>query len=217
MEVSVIVPFYNSALYIKEAVQSIIKQSFDSLEIIAVNDGSTDDSVKILETINDPRLRIIDQPNAGAAAARNLGVKQSGGKYLAFLDADDLWVPEKIEIQYKAILENPGMIFSHVKEFMGTDISNATSEAVPGLSAITLLISKEDFLKAGWFDPQWTVAEFIDWYDRAKAAGINSLLLPGVLAYRRVHAGNTDRLKRPDVKQYASVLKATLDRRRALN
>jgi len=76
------------------------------------------------------------------------------------------------------------------------------------------LISKKDFLKVGEFQGKWRVGEFIDWYDRAKNLGLKESVLPDIVAYRRIHKGNTDRLFRPDVKQYVAVLKEALDRRR---
>lgn len=217
IDVSVILPVYNSEAFIKEAVESIIKQTHSSFEIIAVEDGSTDNSGEILKGISDPRLKIIYQENSGTAVARNRGVKESKGKYLAFLDADDLWAPNKIEIQLQAIqkINNPVMMYSYIQEFFDFDNSpNLKSEAVPGYSAVTLFISKENFFQVGWFDSQWTVAEFIDWYGRAKNVGLVEKMLPDVLAYRRIHSGNMDRLKRNNVKQYASVLKACIDRKR---
>jgi hypothetical protein len=109
------------------------------------------------------------------------------------------------------------MMYAHIQEFFDFDNSyNLKAEVVPGYSAVTLFISRENFFHVGWFDSQWTVAEFIDWYGRAKNVGLAEEMLPDVLAYRRIHPGNIDRLKRNNIKQYASVLKASLDRRRGL-
>lgn len=94
--VSVIVPVYNGAATVAAALDSIIAQSFGDFEIVAVDDGSTDDSIKVLERYR-PRVRILNQQNRGPSAARNLGVSNSAGEYLGFLDADDLWRPEFLE------------------------------------------------------------------------------------------------------------------------
>ena len=190
-----------------------------NLEVIAVDDGSTDNSVSILESISDSRLKVIRQKNAGAGAARNRGVKEARGEYVSFLDADDLWLPNKLELQLIAIRKEPfpKMVFAHVQEFLHPSVPNETDEKnipIAGYSPITILISKIDYDKVGPFDTKWSVAEFIDWFDRAKNIGLSQMLLPETLAYRRIHKGNLDRLKRPNVKEYVSVLKSSLDRRR---
>ncbi|MFM7023002.1 MAG: glycosyltransferase family 2 protein [Flavobacteriales bacterium] len=218
VKVSVIIPFYKSELYLNAAVESVLCQSFQDFEIIAVDDGSSDQSLENLKKLPDPRIKIIRQENAGAAVARNTGVKEAKGEYIAFLDSDDLWAPGKLQLQLDALLEHKvNMVFGQVKEF--NDISTPgdktqSEKTFVGYSAITMLILKSDFLKVGWFNPQWKTAEFIDWYDRTKYLGFTEVVLPEILAFRRIHAGNTDRLMRTDVKQYVAVLKEALDRKR---
>lgn len=96
-KVSVILPVYNVEKYIGAALQSVLNQTYQALEILIVDDGSTDQSMAICETFADPRIRIIHQENKGLAEARNTGIRQTTGAYLAFLDGDDIWLPEKIE------------------------------------------------------------------------------------------------------------------------
>jgi glycosyltransferase involved in cell wall biosynthesis len=220
-KISVIIPFYNGAAFLKEAVESVLSQGIEDMEIVLVDDGSTDDSVEKIKQIKDDRIKVIRQENAGAATARNNGVKLATGKYIGFLDADDLWAPNKLKLQLAEIEKEGGvnMVYGQVKEFNDASVLSGISikpeeKTFVGYSPIALLISKQDFLKVGEFQGKYKVAEFIDWYDRAKHLGLKESVLPDIVAYRRIHSGNVDRLRRPDVKQYVAVLKEALDRRR---
>ena len=95
---SVVIPAYNAGKYIPLTIESILRQTVQDFEIVVVNDGSTDDTLEVLRSIADPRLRIITQENGGECAARNRGIKEASGKYVAFLDADDAWRPNHLEI-----------------------------------------------------------------------------------------------------------------------
>jgi len=220
---SVILPVYNCESYIKDAIESILDQTYKNFELIVVDDGSTDNSFKIIERFRASPIKIIRQENLGASVARNSGVKIARGEYFAFLDSDDLWVRNKLELQMEQILQ-PGatdMIFGHVKEFSGnnpslTNAPMADATSLRGFGAISILISRGNFMRVGLFNPTFTVGEFIDWYARAKNQKLTEVMLPEILAYRRIHAGNRDRLERHNVNQYASVLKAALDRKRSL-
>jgi glycosyltransferase involved in cell wall biosynthesis len=102
--VSVIIPAYNSAAFIEEAVDSALAQDYPNIEVIVVNDGSTDGTAAILEAYG-ARIRLLSQPNKGCAAARNLGVKNARGMYIAFLDADDAWWRHKLSYQCRSLAE----------------------------------------------------------------------------------------------------------------
>ena len=222
--VTVIIPVFNGALHIRNAIASVLSQSVRDLELIVVDDGSTDNTVEVVKTIQDPRLRILQQPNQGASIARNKGIQESKGEYLSFLDADDFWVPNKLELQLHEINKEPSnlMVYGLIQEFLdssitGEDTIKPYGNLQTGYSSIILLIRKSDFLKAGFFDQRWAVAEFIDWYDRAKAIGLKDVVIQENLAFRRIHKGNVDRLRRTNVKQYVAVLKESLDRKRKNN
>ena len=220
---SVILPVYNCESYIKDAIESILDQTYKNFELIVVDDGSTDNSIKIIERFRVPSVKIIRQENLGCPVARNTGLKTARGEYFAFLDSDDLWVRNKLELQMEQISQ-PGaadMIFGYVNEFSGSNpiIINAlmaNAKSLKGIHAICLLISRANFMRVGLFDSKFSDAEFIDWYARAKNQKLSELIMPEILAYRRVHEGNLDRLKRHNVNQYASALKAALDRKRNL-
>lgn len=93
--VSVVMPVYNDEDLIRRAVQSVLFQTYANLELIVVNDGSTDKTMEILQNMDDPRIRIVQQTNQGVAIARNHGVGVARGELIAFLDSDDLWFPKK--------------------------------------------------------------------------------------------------------------------------
>ena len=103
-KVSVIIPVYNSSLYLEECINSIVNQTYKNLEIIIVNDKSTDDSLKIISKFKDKRIKVINlKKNHGVAVARNKGVMASTGDYICYIDSDDYWSLDKIEKQIKFI------------------------------------------------------------------------------------------------------------------
>lgn len=110
--VSVLMPCHNAAPYLRTAIESVLAQTWESLELIVVNDGSTDSSLDILRSFKDRRLRVVEQPNAGAAAARNEALQHAQGHFIQYLDADDLIAPDKIERQMGYLVGHPGHIAS---------------------------------------------------------------------------------------------------------
>ena len=108
--VGVVVPLYNSKTTINETLASIVNQTYRNLDILVVDDGSSDNGPRIVEqwSARDHRVRLIRQTNAGVAAARNIGAAAATGEYLAFCDADDLWAPRKIELQLNALAASAG-------------------------------------------------------------------------------------------------------------
>jgi glycosyltransferase involved in cell wall biosynthesis len=107
--VSVIMPIFNSQKYIRESIESVLSQSYSNLELLAIDDCSTDNSVAIVQElmVKDNRLKLVRQAkNCGAAAARNEGIRLSQGKYIAFLDSDDIWASDKLQKQIKFMVES---------------------------------------------------------------------------------------------------------------
>ena len=95
--ISVIIPLYNKEVYIKETIESVLNQTFQSFEIIVVNDGSNDGGPAIVNAFNDERIKLISTANGGVSSARNIGVAKSNYEFVAFLDADDKWLPNHLE------------------------------------------------------------------------------------------------------------------------
>jgi glycosyltransferase involved in cell wall biosynthesis len=114
-KVSIIIPTYAAEKYIAATIQSVLEQTYKNFELLLVDDGSPDKSIEICEELTDPRIRIIRQVNRGVAAARNNGIRHAQGEYIAFLDADDLWLPEKLEKHVNHLEKSPavGVSFSY--------------------------------------------------------------------------------------------------------
>lgn len=115
MKVSVVMPVYNMERYVRQAINSVLRQTFKDYEVIIVDDGSTDLSYDICSEFTDSRIRIIQQENRGVSGARNTGVEVSRGQYIAFLDPDDLWLPKKLEKHVAHLDSHPevGISFSY--------------------------------------------------------------------------------------------------------
>ena len=122
-KVSVIIPLYNSEKYIARTIKSVLSQTHQNIEVIIINDESTDNSVKVCQQFNDPRIKIIHQKNRGLAGSRNTGIRAATGEYLAFIDADDIWLPEKLKTHIVHLESNPelGISFSRSAFIDDTD------------------------------------------------------------------------------------------------
>ena len=105
--ISVIIPVYNGEKTLRETIESVLNQTESDFELIVINDGSRDATLDIVASIQDPRLKVFSYPNAGVSASRNRGFSHAEGKFIAFLDADDLWTPDKLEAQLRVLQENP--------------------------------------------------------------------------------------------------------------
>jgi glycosyltransferase involved in cell wall biosynthesis len=222
-EVSVIIPVHNGEKYLAESIQSVLDQKHAALEILVIDNASTDDTPNVAKTF--PSVRYFHLPEKGLVKALNHGVEQSRGAFLAFLDADDLWTPNKLATQLEAFAQNAAidMVFGHVEQFISPELTapikqrlSIRDKRLPGRFKSTMLIRKESFLRVGLFEKTMEFADFIDWYMRAEEQDLQESLLPDVLTLRRIHGANfsyTDRDKRIE---YARVLKRGLDRRRRL-
>lgn len=112
VQISIIIPAWNAERYIAETLDSLLLQSFCDFEVIVVDDGSTDETVAVVNAIQDSRIRLFTQTNSGQSAASNFGCRQARGRFLKFLDADDLLNPEHLEAQFKAVTNYPGHLAS---------------------------------------------------------------------------------------------------------
>ena len=220
--ISIIIPVYNCERYLAGAIESVLAQTWRRIETIVVDDGSTDGSADVAKRFGS-LVRYDLQPHAGPGAARNRGVELAQGDYLAFLDADDLWVETKLELQMAAFEADtlPDAVFGHVEQFISPDLSRelaeriyCPAELVPGRFPGTLLIRNETFRRVGPFSGGLRVAEFIEWYSRATELGLKDVMLPQMVLRRRIHATNSGIVHRDARLDYVRVLKAALDRRR---
>ncbi len=136
--VSIITPLYRSESFILETLQTILEQTYEDFEIIIVDDGSPDNSAEICSRIGDPRIRIFRRKNSGPCRSRNFGISQGRGEFIAFLDHDDHWLPEKLEKHVRHLNENPDVGYSFgPSQFMDADGNPLNLFQVPKLHDIT--------------------------------------------------------------------------------
>lgn len=219
--ISIILPVYNGEAYLAEAIESVLNQKYKPIEIIVVDDGSTDKSAEIVKRYSE--LKYFFQTNKGTASARNLGIQKANSSFLAFLDQDDLWVEKKLELQVKAFMRNPetDIVYGYVKQFLSLDIDESLKQKIfcpslpmPGYLPSAMLIKKEAFLRVGLFDSAWQIGEWANWYVRSSELKLNILMLPDLIALRRLHSSNKGVIQRQSLNEYIRILKTSLDRRR---
>lgn len=131
IEFSVVIPAYNSEQFIEIALTSVFSQTYDNFEVIVVDDGSTDATASILASIKDERLRVIYQPNSGVSAARNYGIREACGKYVAFLDADDAWTSDHLALAHEFFSRFPEYVWYYSEFEEVQDISAYMLKACP--------------------------------------------------------------------------------------
>ena len=222
--VSVIVPVYNGALFVTDAIRSITAQTYPAVEIIVVDDGSRDGSDSIVHALGDDRIRCVAQANAGTAAARNRGVELASGRYLAFLDQDDVWLPAKLAVQMALLMADPelDLVLGHVWQGdfpTGVPAADLLAQhdgrRLAGHLPSTLLVRRDAYQRVGGFAVATTLTESFDWFVRARDLKLKQHMLPEIVAVRRVHGANKGIVQRHARTEYARVLKHALDRRRS--
>jgi glycosyltransferase involved in cell wall biosynthesis len=221
-DVTVVIPAFNSALHLAGAVESALAQTLAPVHLVIVDDGSTDGTAEVAGRYAGYATYLpID--HAGAATARNVGVQAVQSEFLAFLDADDLWEPDKLECQLRAFRQNesPSLVFGQQVQFASPELGVAEianlrfdSGPIPGICPSTLLMRTSDFHRVGDFLPGLRIGEFIEWYSRAKDLGMREIVLEQVVARRRLHRSNSGILNRHLRTDYLKSLKSILDRRR---
>jgi glycosyltransferase involved in cell wall biosynthesis len=221
--VSCIVPVFNAARYLRQALASITAQSYAPIEIVVADAGSDDGSVEIARSFDG--VRVVAHPGLEPAATRNLGTRAARGAFLAFLDPDDLWNRDKLERQMRCFRDDPGLdlCVTHVALLWEAAVAHEgerlngharATRPVPGFSTTTLLVRRNAFDRVGPFDPGLWFADAVDWFMRAEAAGLRRRLLPDVLTYHRMHESNlTRRRDRESRREFLRVVKAWADRR----
>jgi len=220
--VSAVISVYNGERHLAETIESVISQGYPRMEIIIVDDGSTDGSGKVAQRFV-PSVRYHYQPNGGIAAAWNCGIALATGDFFAFNGADDLWTMDKIRSQMDVFRRDSALdiVFGHVKQFHSPELSDrerqriwCPDELMPGVSAGTMLIRRESFSRVGPFSTMWRRGIFNDWYLRATELGLRSHMMPDLLMRRRLHRANHGIINRDKSVDYVRMLKASLDRRR---
>jgi glycosyltransferase involved in cell wall biosynthesis len=202
--VSAILPVYNGSAFIGDAIESVLAQTYEPLECIVVDDGSTDDTADVARTY-EPHVRVIQQPNQRVARARNHGASVATGELLAFLDADDVWCPERVERQWDLLASRPAIgavvcatqvvdhelnplrLIEQDPSLTVEDMLLWRSGAVSTSS--NLLIRRSCFEEVGGFDEQLTASE--DWMMTFRLIARGQLVaIPDPLVKYRVHGSN---------------------------
>jgi glycosyltransferase involved in cell wall biosynthesis len=217
--ISVMMPARDAASYIAEAIESVLGQGEAALEVVVVDDGSTDGTAEVAESFGAP-VRVTRQEALGEAAARNACLRMARGSVFAFLDADDIWPPGRLEPQLKA-LRNPevDLVFGHQLQFrspeLGPDVPRFAGEGEIIRSPLvgSMMVSREVFERVGAYR-DFRIATTMDWLARARELGLRELMLPDVLLRRRLHPAGHSLRDREHFGDYARILKASLDRRR---
>lgn len=184
---SVVIPLYNKAAYIENTIKSVLDQTFTDYEIIIINDGSTDESEAVVRRFNDERIQIYNQKNQGASVARNLGIEKAKYNYIAFLDADDLWMPDHLETlkslvqtypnagifasRYQLVFKNGGNFIPKFEDIPADSegiISDyfKTSLPYPVATSSSIAIPKYLFEEIGYFKPSISSGQDVDMWIR---------------------------------------------------
>lgn len=206
--VTTVIPAYNAARTITRTLESALTQTITDVEVIVVDDGSTDTTRDIVAAAEDPRVRLIAQPNGGVAAARNTGIANAQGEWVAFLDSDDLWLPHKLERQLELMAASPGCMASQASAYFVDDqlrplkLRRCVPVADPLLTflrfqnlpnaASSWIVRRTLLERIGGFDPGLEILE--DWeFSLRLARHANPLCIDEPLTLYRVHPGNRSR------------------------
>lgn len=205
-KVSVIIPNYNYAQYVGQAIESVLDQTYKNIEIIVVNNGSTDNSLEVLKRYGN-RIYLVDQENLGQSGARKSGLAKSTGDLIAFLDADDIWEPTKIEKQLLLFSTKTELIYcgiarfseidqmlisTHLPQFKGSCASAFISQ--PGVSIVlsgesTAIFTRGLLEKVGGFDPNLNSAAGWDFFRRCSKFTEFDFVFEALTKYR-IHSSN---------------------------
>lgn len=213
--ISVIMPAFNAEAFLAEAIDSVLAQTYRISEIIVYNDGSTDGTQAIIDSYGDRLVNppTLPGPARGVAFGRNQGLRAATGDLLAFLDADDLWLPQKIELQVAAWQAHPQpcAIFGQMQEF---DAQGSRGDYQKCALLIVGLIPRTLALQAGTFDESLALGDYADWLVRLQALGLSMVYLDKPLARRRLHENNLGSRQKNRRKDYLEVVRRKLQRER---
>ena len=214
LRVSLIIPCFDAEPYIEAAVNSALTQGRPPDEIIVVDDGSNDHSESLARQIGQS-VRVVRQAHLGISAARNRGLAESTGDLVAFLDADDLWPPNSLDLRLGILLKDHRLAYAFGGiETFDHETGAMALEGMAGRLPGALLVRREVFDRIGGFDTGLRTGEFIDWVSRADAAGCRSAAVPDIVLRRRIHANNITRDKPSLYQDYLMVLRRKIARGR---
>jgi glycosyltransferase involved in cell wall biosynthesis len=222
--ISCIVASFNCEKYIAEAVSSILDQTYKNIEIIIADGGSTDSTKEVIKKFNYD-INFAAQKTLSPAATRNFGVQSSKGNYIAFLDADDLWHPEKLTRQMNCFNADPGidLCITYAEMFWSGDLKNEKvffknhprTKPIPGYATTTLLARKNVFEKTGEFNNDLWFTDAAEWFIRAKESGLKIYVIEEALTFHRMHRSNlTKRKSEESREEFLALVKSVIDRKK---
>ncbi len=213
--ISVMMPTYNNAKYIKQAIESIYAQNYDNIEIIVVDDGSTDNTKEILQQYKDIKYFYIE--HKGISVARNTALENAKGEYIAFLDSDDYWLPNKLNTQMQYFKDHPDceIVFTKYENFFEDEKLKTNKRAMHEKMMEKFLkqylpssiIKKELFEKYGNFDENFSGVEDTEFLYRLLKKGVSiSHIIPEVFYIRRIHGQNVTLNYNQDTVKYITAI-----------
>jgi glycosyltransferase involved in cell wall biosynthesis len=234
--VSVIVPVYNAERFLQEALDSVRAQDYEPVEIVVVDDGSEDGSAAVAKSFEG--VRYVFQSNQGPSAARNAGIAAAGGEFIAFLDADDVMLPNKLRVQIGYLLEHPeiGCVLAQHDDVVEPGMARPAwlaghppSGQTPAFSGpvtkraqvwphlrrggVSAVIRREVLRRAGDFDPDFRHFGDVEWLFRVWRSGVEIAVLPDILLRRRIHGANLTYRRRATQRFWLRFMKGVADRR----
>jgi len=216
------IPVRDGEAYLAEAIESVLAQSRPCDQVVVVDNGSSDRSAEIAAGFGSP-VEVVSEARPGIGTARNAALRAARGDYLAFLDADDLWEPEKTARQLAAFEAEPRLqlVFGHVRQFVSPDLAEEETEGLrvsaepqPGQHMGAMLMRREVIEAIGPWPDDVRVSDGLTFLLRARELGLAQAMLPETVTLRRVHGANHSIHNRDQRAEFARHLKRSLDRRR---
>ncbi len=230
VQISVIIPVYNGAKFLPEAIANVEAQQHPALEIIVIDDGSTDDTATVAAQLaadriganRGDRLRYLHQPNQGPAAARNHGLKTAQGEFIAFLDVDDQWPINKLNHQLAAFAANPHLeivngyvqMLQAVPTASGEVTFQPRHEPLVSFNLGSALFRRSVFDRVGLLDASQIHSEDVDWFMHARELGVAMVVLEEVTLLYRKHGDNLTGDRDENLKGFLHALHKSIRRRR---
>jgi len=219
MDYGVVIPAWNAERTIGYTLKSILQQTLPPCEIIVVDDGSTDQTVSVSKSVSD-QINVISQKNQGPGSASSNGIRQLSSPLVALLDADDLWLPTKMERQVETLCQTPkvDLVYCKTRQFRHGSDDLTTGEVRTGPNRSNITLRRNVFLSVGdIIDPPGNRGDVVDWLARFRENGHLEAEIKEVLAMRRIIAGSMSYGRDPkkDVGYLSVVHQAILRKRRA--
>ncbi len=221
--VSVGITVKNGEKYIAESIESILDQEYEALEILVVDDYSSDDTVKIARSF--PKVKIVERDRTGIGNGWNTAVNNASGDLISFLTHDDIWTRDKLKLQVKHLQANPAILFvvSQLEYFLEFEDyipdgfrTELLGQTPAGLTPNTLLARPEVFDVVGLFNEDLSTGEDLDWFSRAKDLSVAYAVIPKVLLKVRIHKSNTSWHSNENNQNLLKLLKASIERKKKI-